>query len=271
MSKTVTAAFVVAFPGLNAYTKFPAPTRSIMPGFPFVRFSSLINFPLFTSTSTRWLTATSVTNALPVTSENAAQHVAFWSVMGVDAETVAMLEDDKERVAEPKEASVTKMEFEFGISAVPKRTAVPAGEERTSCVETALLTTGKAERKPVLLTVGSPFTVVRRAVESALKKVCDMVLVGPTGGVVWLMSNARRDVSSGVRPFAAHIEKQAIPALAPELATQAWERAVERATLMGNSPRVLAGWPTMVSLVGSVESMVNIDTVFEPGLTATRF
>jgi hypothetical protein len=40
---------------------------------------------------------------------------------------------------------------------------------------------------------------------------------------------------------------------------------------MGNSPRVLAGWPTMVSLVGSVESMVNIDTVFEPGLTATRF
>lgn len=204
-------------------------------------------------------------------SENVAQQVAFWSAIFVDAETVAILEEERERVAEPKEASVTKMLFEFGMSAVPKRTAVPEGEERISSVETALLTTGKTERKPVLLTAGFPFTVVRRAVESALKKVCDTVLVGPTGGVVWLMLKTRSSVSRGVRPLVAHIEKQAMPALAPELATQAWERVVDSATLMGNSPRVLTGWPTMVSLVGSVESMVNIETVFEPGLTATTF
>ena len=90
---------------------------------------------------------------------------------------------DMARVAEPKEASVTNMLFELGISAEPKRTAVPAGEERTSWVETELFTTGKMERNPVLLTVGSPFTVVMRALESALKKVCETVLVGPTGGV----------------------------------------------------------------------------------------
>jgi hypothetical protein len=39
---------------------------------------------------------------------------------------------------------------------------------------------------------------------------------------------------------------------------------------MGNSPRVLTGWPTIVSLVGSVEEMENIEIVFEPGLTATN-
>lgn len=40
---------------------------------------------------------------------------------------------------------------------------------------------------------------------------------------------------------------------------------------MGNSPSVEAGWPTMVSFVGSVGQIVNIEIVFEPGLTATRF
>lgn len=97
------------------------------------------------------------------------------------------------------------------------------------------------------------------------------MLVGPTGGVVWLMLKARREVSSALRPLVGHMEKQAIPALAPELATQAWFNVVDRVTLMGNSPSVSAGWPTIVSLVGSVESMVNIEIVFEPGLTATKF
>lgn len=52
--------------------------------------------------------------------------------------------------------------------------------------------------------------------------------------------NSLREVSRGVSP-AAHIEKQAIPALAPELATQACFKCVETATLIGNSPRVSAG------------------------------
>lgn len=84
---------------------------------------------------------------------------------------MAILPEEMARVAAPKEASVMKMSLELGIKAVPKRTAVPAGEERTSSAETELLTTGKTERKPVLLTVGLPLTVVRSAVESALKKV----------------------------------------------------------------------------------------------------
>lgn len=183
---------------------------------------------------------------------------------------MAMLEEDNESVAEPNDASVTKMLLEFGIRAVPKRTAVPAGLDLTSCVATDPLTTGKTERKPVLLTAGLPFTVVSNAVESALKNVCETVLVGPTGGVLWSMLKARREVSSGVRPL-EHIEKQAIPALAPELATHAWESDVESVTLIGNSPRVFAGWPTIVNFVGSVESMLNMEMVFEPGLTATRF
>lgn len=126
---------------------------------------------MLVSISTRWLTPTSVTNAVPVTSENVAQHVAAWSVILVDVETEAMFEDDRESVAEPKEASVTKMSFELGRRAVPNRTAVPAGEDLTSCISTDPLVTGNTDKKPVLLTVGSPFTVVRRAVESALKNV----------------------------------------------------------------------------------------------------
>jgi len=91
--------------------------------------------------------------------------------MFVDATTLAMLFASKASVAEPNEASVTKMLVEFGSSAVPKSTAVPAGEERVSVIETAPLTTGKTERKPVLSTPGFPLTVVRRAESSALKNV----------------------------------------------------------------------------------------------------
>lgn len=95
-----------------------------------------------------------------------------------------MLFASSERVAEPNEASVTKMLFEFGRSAVPKSTAVPAGDDRVSCIETAPLATGNTERKPVLLTGGFPLTVVRRAESSALKNVWETVLSGPLGGVV---------------------------------------------------------------------------------------
>ena len=76
--------------------KLPFATRSINPGLPFVEFSSLIIAPELVSTSTRWLTATSVTKALLVTSEVAAQQVAFWSAILVDADTVAMLPAERE-------------------------------------------------------------------------------------------------------------------------------------------------------------------------------
>ena len=63
---------------------------------------------------------------------------------------------------------------------------------------------------------------------------------------------------------------QAIPELAPELATHAWESFWEMDTETGKSPRVGAGVPIMVSLVGSAGSMENIERVLEPGLTARR-
>lgn len=67
------------------------------------------------STSTRWFAATSVTNAVEVRGENAAQQVAFWSLIAVLEMTCAWLLDSEleeesggnERVAEPKDASVT--------------------------------------------------------------------------------------------------------------------------------------------------------------------
>lgn len=134
--------------------------------------------------STRWFTATSVTKAVDVSGEKVAQHVATWSRILVEEDTVAILEDERERVAAPKDASVTKSSEVLGRRAVPKRTAVPEGEERVSTVETVLFSTGKTERKPVLFIAGSPFTVVNRAVDSALKNVWDTVFNGPTGGVV---------------------------------------------------------------------------------------
>ena len=76
-SKTVTAAPTVAFPGLKAYTNFPALTRSIKPGFPFVETKFLTILPEAGSISTRWFTATSVTKTVPVSVEKAAQQVAF--------------------------------------------------------------------------------------------------------------------------------------------------------------------------------------------------
>ena len=87
-------------------------------------------------------------------------------------------------MAEPKDASFTKMSFEFGIRAVPNRTIVPFGEEQVSCLSPTPLVTGNTERKPVSFTAGLPFTVVSRALESSLKNVWDTVLNGPMGGVV---------------------------------------------------------------------------------------
>lgn len=78
---------------------------------------------------------------MPVSSEKAAQHVAFWSMILVEENVLAMLEDDRERVAAPNDASVTKIFEEFGRRAVPKRTAVPAGEERVSVWDTILFST----------------------------------------------------------------------------------------------------------------------------------
>lgn len=74
---------------------------------------------------------------------------------------------------------------------------------------------------------------------------------------------------SGDRPFFASIAKQARLALAPELATQATWVLGLMAAVTGNSPRVEAGWPAMVSLQGSVASMVIMVTVFDLALTAT--
>lgn len=103
---------------------------------------------------------------------------------------------------------------------MPKRTAVPEGEDLVSVVETWPLVTGNIERNPVLFFVGSPLTVARSMVESELKNTCETVFKGPDGGVVWFIANDRRVVSRGVRPVEDML-KQAMPATAPELATQA--------------------------------------------------
>jgi len=76
-------------------------------------------------------------------------------------------------------------------------------------------------------------------------------------------------VSRGASPLADMV-RQATPARAPELATQATESFVERLTETGKSPSVDWGLPRQVSLVGSVGEMLNMERVFEPGLTATR-
>ena len=78
-----------------------------------------------------------------------------------------------------------------------------------------------------------------------------------------------RDWERGVRPFLGSASKQARPALAPVLATQASEFLALSATVAGNSPRVSTGLPTMVSCVGSSAEMVIIVRVLDPALTAT--
>lgn len=121
----------------------------------------------------------------------------------------------------------------------------------------------------MLFTPGLPLTVVRRALESALKKVWEMVFRGPVGGVVWPRGMGRWVLSRGVRPLDV-IDMQEMPELAPEFATQAWESFSEIERETGKSPKVGAGMPTIVSLQGSWAEMVNMETVLEPGFTARR-
>lgn len=136
---------------------------------------------------------------------------------------------------------MTNIWFLSGRRAVPNRTAVPDGDVLISFLETTPLTTGNIDRNPVLFFVGSPFTVAKSIVESLLKNTWDTVFSGPDGGVVWFSWNGRRAVSSGSSPLEGQMEKQDIPATAPELATHACWSVEEMLTLTGNSPSVLAG------------------------------
>lgn len=125
-------------------------------------------------------------NAVFVRAETVDQQVAFWpSIFVAVSEEDLEKSGEMERVVAPNEASVAKiLSGEPGIRAEPKRTAVPFGELLLSFIARLPPWTGKMERKPVLLTIGFPLTVVRRAVLSELKKVCETVLNGPEGGVL---------------------------------------------------------------------------------------
>ena len=112
-----------------------------------------------------------MTKPVPVAGEMVAQHVAFWSASLAVALVAAVLFSEISIMRAPKEASVARTEFVPGILTLPKRTAVPGGEERVSAVERDFApfapfapVIGKMDMKPVLLTVGSPFMVVMRAV-----------------------------------------------------------------------------------------------------------
>ena len=124
------------------------------------------------------------------------------------------------------------------------------------------------EMKPVLLTVGSPLTVVMSAVESAVKNVSPIPLRGPVGGLTCPRLKGRR-VSKLSMPLGEK-DAQEMPARAPVCAAQTMLRAVDTATELGKSPIVMAGWPRRVSLVGSWGEMQNMETEFEPALTAKR-
>ena len=125
------------------------------------------------------------------------------------------------------------------------------------------------ERKPVLFTVGSPLTVVKRADSSDEKKVCETVFSGPTGGVLCPRS---KDRSSSICPSPCR-EKEAheIPALAPVVPTQASLFFADAATVFGNSPGMAKGLPTHESDVASLDDMVIMVRVLEPAFTANRF
>ena len=171
-------------------------------------------------------------------------------------------------ISAPKDASVARTEFVPGMLTLPKRTAVPGGEERVSAVDRVPAPVmGKMDMNPVLLTAGSPFTVVMRAVSSLLKNVSATLFVGPTGGVVWLRAKGRR-VSMAERPLSPQKEAHAMPALAPVFATQAREWALDTARVTGKSPAVSMGEPIKISFVGSHGEILSMERVFEPALTA---
>jgi hypothetical protein len=226
--------------------------------------------------SIKRLMPTSVTNALPVAPEMVDQQVALWSTIVWFATRVTWLVvGSRERIAAPKEASVTKMLEVEGMGTEPNRTAVPGGELRVSVVERLAApqaeapVTEKTERKPVVLTAGSPFTVVRRRDSSWEKKVCETVFVGPTGGVLCWRSKGRR-ASMAPSPAEENVVQE-IPAFAPVDPTQTSLLFAEAATVFGNSPPTSTGEPTTVRLVGSWAEMAIMVRVSEPALTANRF
>jgi hypothetical protein len=157
----------------------------------------------------------------------------------------------------------------------PNSTAVPAGELRVSVVERRAVplrrdfSTGKTDKKPVLFTVGSPFTVVNSAVSSAEKKAWETVLVGPTGGVDCPISKGRR-ASIWPSPFSGQKLAQDIPATAPVVPTQTSLFFADAATVLGNSPGMETGLPRTVRQVGSSFDMAIMVRVLEPALTAKR-
>ena len=150
---------------------FPALTRSIIPGWPLETSVVCRMSPEAGSISIKRLTPTSVTNAVPVIFESVTQQVASWPVMLALLREVAFSEEGSmASVVAPKAASVAKTLLVPGIAALPNNTAVPLGELRISLAAMAPLATGRADMKPVLLAVGSPLTMVRKADSSALSR-----------------------------------------------------------------------------------------------------
>jgi hypothetical protein len=164
---------------------------------------------------------------------------------------------------------------------------VPLGLERVSFVESMmdipgialphevefvplLPSTENTLKKPVLLTVGSPFTVVNSIVWSSEKNVIETVLVGPTGGSLCLRSNG---LSASIAPMPVLASKlaQEIPALEPVVPTQTSEFFMDAATVLGNVPGNAAGFPIRVSINGSSGEMANMETVLDPAFTAKIF
>lgn len=64
-----------------------------------------------------------------MTEEYVAQHVAAWFAILRMFAVVPVPEGETERIAAPKEASVTRMSDDPGIFVTPKSTAVPAGDD----------------------------------------------------------------------------------------------------------------------------------------------
>lgn len=187
--------------------KLPAAARSIMPGLVLGRVVDWRMAPSWGLVSTRWLTPTSVTKAVWVSGEKAAQQVAAWSAIVVRERAVnCWVCAERESVVAPKEASVARrvwaVESVEGMITLPKSTAVPLGEERMSfAAGQPFASNGRTEMKPVVLVAGLPFTVVMSAEASALKRACETVLTGPTGGVDCARSKVvSMDCESGVRP-----------------------------------------------------------------------
>jgi len=164
---------------------------------------------------------------------------------------------------------------------------VPFGLERVSFIESLvdmldivpphevefvplLPSTENTLKNPVLLTAGSPFTVVNSIVWSSEKNVVETVFVGPTGGSLCLRSNG---LSASIAPMPVLASKlaQEIPALEPVVPTQTSEFFMDAAIVLGNVPGNAAGFPIRLSIKGSSGEMANIEIVLDPAFTAKMF